>query len=259
MIPVFTKSDKFKFIAWVNALEQVLINAWTPNTPVIKFYKGTEHTIYLYKGTSADETYTEKIKWTSSISKDEFGQLYELITAVIGCAPSIKYTRLTKSANGYRFRWGDNVTDCASARLLLSTLFANIRQAIDDCSIDTPADDKSVVDYEKCSTLTDTNSVANYERKKKMNDFSLTNLKDAIVNKVTNLDKKTVSILAILALLLLVVGKYNTIKGLVVGIKDKVTGSDDFKAMVADGTKAIDSLKKIVGVKKTDKTKKGKD
>lgn len=253
MIPVFTNSDKDKFMAWLDALEQVLINAWTPDTPVIKFYKGTEHTIYLYKSISADETYTDKIKWTSSISKEDFEKLYELMTAGIGYSSAIKYTRLTKSANGYRFRWDDNVTDCADARLLLSTLFANIRRAIEKCSMS--SDNKSVV----CDTLANTKSVINYERKKKMNDFSLTNLKDAIVNKVTNLDKKTVSILAILALLLLVVGKYNTIKGLVVGIKDKVTGSDDFKAMVEDGTKAIDSLKKIVGVKKTDKTKKGKD
>lgn len=85
--------------------------------------------------------------------------------------------------------------------------------------------------------------------KKKMNDFSLTNLKDALVNKITHLDRKTVTILAIIALLLLVVGKYQDIKDILIGIKDKVKRSKNFKAMMADGTAAIDSLKKIVGVK----------
>ena len=85
--------------------------------------------------------------------------------------------------------------------------------------------------------------------KKKMNDFSLTNLKDALVNKITHLDRKTVTILAIIALVLLVVGKYQDIKDILIGIKDKVKRSKNFKAMVADGTAALDSLKKIVGVK----------
>lgn len=85
--------------------------------------------------------------------------------------------------------------------------------------------------------------------KKKMNDFSLTNLKDALVNKITHLDKKTVTILALIALVLLIVGKYQDIKDILIGIKDKVKRSKNFKAMVADGTAAIDSLKKIVGVK----------
>lgn len=85
--------------------------------------------------------------------------------------------------------------------------------------------------------------------KKKMNDFSLTNLKDALVNKITHLDRKTVTILAIIALALLVVGKYQDIKDILKGIKDKVKRSKNFKAMVADGTAALDSLKKIVGVK----------
>lgn len=84
---------------------------------------------------------------------------------------------------------------------------------------------------------------------KRMNDFSLTNLKDALVNKITHLDKKTVTILALIALVLLVVGKYQDIKDILIGIKDKVKRSKNFKAMVADGTAAMDSLKKIVGVK----------
>lgn len=89
---------------------------------------------------------------------------------------------------------------------------------------------------------------------KRMNDFSLTNLKDALVNKITHLDKKTITILALIALVLLVVGKYQDIKDILIGIKDKVKRSKNFKAMVADGTAAIDSLKKIVGVKDNKET-----
>lgn len=54
--------------------------------------------------------------------------------------------------------------------------------------------------------------------------------------------------------MLLVVGKYQDIKDILVGIKDKVKRSKNFKAMVADGTAAIDSLKKIVGVKDNKET-----
>lgn len=89
---------------------------------------------------------------------------------------------------------------------------------------------------------------------KRMNSFSLTNLKDALVNKITHLDKKTITILALIALVLLVVGKYQDIKDILIGIKDKVKRSKNFKAMVADSTAAIDSLKKIVGVKDNKET-----
>lgn len=89
---------------------------------------------------------------------------------------------------------------------------------------------------------------------KRMNSFSLTNLKDALVNKITHLDKKTITILALIALVLLVVGKYQDIKDILVGIKDKVKRSKNFKAMVADGTAAVNSLKKIVGVKDNKET-----
>lgn len=87
------------------------------------------------------------------------------------------------------------------------------------------------------------------KEKKKMEDFSLTNLKNALVNKITHLDKKTITILAIISLVLLIVGKYQDIKDILVGIKDKVKRSKNFKAMVADGTAAVNSLKKIIGIK----------
>lgn len=84
----------------------------------------------------------------------------------------------------------------------------------------------------------------------KMKDFSLTNLKDAVINKVTNLDKKTISILAIIALILLIVCRYNDLKDIAKGIKDKITKSKNFKAMKEDANAALDSLKKIIGIKK---------
>lgn len=87
------------------------------------------------------------------------------------------------------------------------------------------------------------------KEKKKMEDFSLTNLKNALVNKITHLDKKTITILAIISLALLIVGKYQDIKDILIGIKDKVKRSKNFKAMVADGTAAVNSLKKILGIK----------
>lgn len=82
-----------------------------------------------------------------------------------------------------------------------------------------------------------------------MKDFSLSNLKDVVVDKVRCLDRKTITILALIALVLLVVGKYQTIKDILIGIKDKVKRSKNFKAMIEDGTNAINGLKKIIGIK----------
>lgn len=87
------------------------------------------------------------------------------------------------------------------------------------------------------------------KEEKKMNDFSLTNIKDAIVRKVTTLDKKTITILGIIILLLLIATRYQDIKDILLGIKDKVKRSKNFKAMVTDGTNAVNGLKKIIGIK----------
>lgn len=96
--------------------------------------------------------------------------------------------------------------------------------------------------------------VSTKERKEKVNDFSLENIKNAIVNKVTTLDKKTITILGIILLLLLIAMRYQDIKDILIGIKNKVKRSKNFKAMMEDGTNAVNSLKKIVGIKDTDKT-----
>lgn len=112
-------------------------------------------------------------------------------------------------------------------------------------------DNVSYSDLRRITTVKECNTI---KGEKKMNSFSLTNLKDALINKITHFDKKTVTILALIALVLLVVGKYQYIKDILLGIKDKVKRSKNFKAMIADGTAALDSLKKIVGVKDNKET-----
>lgn len=148
--------------------------------------------------------------------------------------PEIKVCYL-KDGN-LRIRFDDSVTPLPDRAQAVQNLKQTIRQNVN----------VGVVD-ERLPLIDE-----KYKEKKgekRMNDFSLTNLKDALVNKITHLDKKTITILALIALALLVVGKYQDIKDILIGIKDKVKRSKNFKAMVADGTAAIDSLKKIVGVK----------
>lgn len=109
---------------------------------------------------------------------------------------------------------------------------------------------KPVAEVGCCTPVEPVNTgVVKKDKGEKMKDFSLSNLKDAVVDKVRCLDRKTITILALIALVLLVVGKYQTIKDILIGIKDKVKRSKNFKAMVEDGTNAINGLKKIVGIK----------
>ena len=149
--------------------------------------------------------------------------------------PEIKVCYL-KDGN-LRIRFDDSVTPLPDRAQAVQNLKQTIRQNVN----------VGVVD-ERLPLINEEYKEKKGE-KKRMNDFSLTNLKDALVNKITHLDKKTVTILALIALVLLVVGKYQDIKDILIGIKDKVKRSKNFKAMVADGTAAMDSLKKIVGVK----------
>nr|DAM37253.1 MAG TPA: hypothetical protein [Caudoviricetes sp.] len=153
--------------------------------------------------------------------------------------PEIKVCYL-KDGN-LRIRFDDSVTPLSDRAQAVQNLKQTIRQNVN----------VGVVD-ERLPLVNEEYKEKKGE-KKRMNDFSLTNLKDALVNKITHLDKKTVTILALIALVLLVVGKYQDIKDILIGIKDKVKRSKNFKAMVADGTAAMDSLKKIVGVKDSKK------
>lgn len=233
-------------------LQTALLHNWTKKLPVIKIFNGTAGVVYFYESKSTDARYAVKERYESNISDEMLQDMMATLTSCIGDYPKIKYATLSKNTSGFRLRFNVEEYPDIDTKSEINTLFAlAILKYKYSSANDAPQTPVSTYTGNTCTPKT--------ERKNKMNDFSLTNLKDALVDKVTNLDKKTISILAIIALVLLVVGKYNTIKGLVVGIKDKVTGSDDFKAMVADGTKAIDSLKKIVGVKPDTKAKKGKE
>lgn len=168
--------------------------------------------------------------------------LFDNVGKWVQAIPEIKVCHLKDGNLRIRFEEG---TTLSSRTQAVQRLKQTIRQNVNIGSVGIPLpciDEK----YEK------------YKEKKgeekRMNSFSLTNLKDALVNKITHLDKKTITILALIALVLLVVGKYQDIKDILVGIKDKVKRSKNFKAMVADGTAAIDSLKKIVGVKDNKET-----
>lgn len=203
---------------------------------VIKVFKGSEHLIYCYYTNDSSEPYTCKQVWADKFNDDEQYEAHDAICSAIEnvCKDTklLKYCHLSNKASGIRFRLdydnGDSSTSREKAKALLMTKLAANTATL-----------KAALRY-------------NDETKKgerKMNDFSLTNLKDALINKVTHLDRKTVMVLAILALLLLIAGKYQTIKDIAIGIKDKVKRSKNFKAMVEDGTNAVNALKKILGIK----------
>ena len=178
-------------------------------------------------------TYTHDIN-TDTVYKILFDNIGQWVQAI----PEIKVCYLKDGNLRIRFAEDTSESDRKQAiQKLKQTIIQNVNTGTEDAQL--PGIDKK--HKEKKGEM------------KRMNDFSLTNLKDALVNKITHLDKKTVTILALIALVLLVVGKYQDIKDILVGIKDKVKRSKNFKAMVADGTAAIDSLKKIVGVKDSKK------
>lgn len=202
--------------------------------PVIKVFKGTWDTVYMYEDT--DGPYSEKVKFTNEkLTDDIMEEVYDYLSLLFIGIPQIKFCRLSKKATGYRIRADVDCyakTDCQQViHDVLTRIYSSTDKEPQTLS---KAPEKKRV-YEKKGT--------------QMGNFSLSDLKDAVIDKVTHLDRKTVTILAILALLLLIVGKYQTIKDILIGIKDKVKRSKNFKAMVEDGTKAVNSLKKIVGIK----------
>ena len=162
---------------------------------------------------------------------------------------SFKLCRLEKKESGFRFRFDEHKQLSYDSKD--STLKLIRRRVKEDLyyskGVFVPKGEPI-----KCKLVSTNKKVVVKENKeKKMNDFSLTNLKNAIINKVTTLDKKTITIIGILILLLLIATRYQDIKDILIGIKDKIKRSKNFKAMMSDGEKAIDSLKKIVGVKST--------
>lgn len=210
----------------------------TLSLPVCRIYEGgTSNYVYFYKSTDEGTPYSVKHNYAPGILTDvEFDKLHR---ALVKLTANTKFyiCRETKKFNAIRMRH-------------------DLKNAFDLAHEFSELENRLKIEEERTQAPSPvTVTPVEQERKdnKKMNDFSLTNLKNALVNKVTHLDKKTVTILAIIALLLLIVGKYQTIKDIFKGIVDKVKRSKNFKAMVEDGTNAINGLKKIVGVKSTDK------
>lgn len=217
--------------------------AATSTVLCMKVFKRSENCIYFYEDSKGENPYTHKHNWTSHRfdSNDTFIEnFFEFLVKYTENLPAIKVARLQKKANGIRIRFDENY----STREGRDSLLALIEKAYVMSKSPAPAKPEPTTSVCKPAPC-----VATEKKGNKMGDFSLSNLKDALVDKITHLDRKTVMILSIIALLLLIAGKYNTIKDILAGIKNKVKNSDNFKAMVTDGTNAINSLKKIVGVK----------
>ena len=216
----------------------------------MKIFKGSENCIYFYEDSKGENPYAYKRHWTSHHfdSDDTFIEnFFEFLVDHTEDLPAIKVARLQKKANGIRIRFDENY----STQEGLDSLRNLIEAAYVMSGLPTPAKPEPAPAKPEPTTSVCKSAqyVATEKKGNKMGDFSLSNLKDALVDKITHLDRKTVMILSIIALLLLIAGKYNTIKDILSGIKNKVKNSDNFKAMVTDGTNAINSLKKIVGVK----------
>lgn len=235
-----------------SALYQAII---ADDCNVIKIFKGSTETAYAYKKNVKDSIYHKKFPWLFKQDlKERFSDLeindsfYNMLVRATKDS-GIKIARLTAKQDGVRIRVPDEITKMERIRMVSNwrdTLkFPPLKLKDDPVKTKAPAILAPGAQYEvpkkdKCEDI---------KKGEKMEAFSLSNLKDALVDKITHLDRKTVMILAIIALLLLIVGKYQTIKDILIGIKDKIKRSRNFKAMVEDGTNALNSLKKIVGVK----------
>ena len=217
--------------------------AATSTVLCMKVFKGSENYIYFYEDSKGENPYMYKHNWTSHRFDSDntfIENFFEFLVKYTENLPAIKVARLQKKANGIRIRFDENY----STQEGLNSLHNLIEKTYIMSNLPTPAKPEPTIWVRKSAPC-----VATEKKGNKMGDFSLSNLKDALVDKITHLDRKTVMILSIIALLLLIAGKYNTIKDILAGIKNKVKNSDNFKAMVTDGTNAINSLKKIIGVK----------
>lgn len=245
---------------------------------VYKIFYGTPNVLYGY--TDMDSAYSEKSKITAiSFSTEDLKDACAFISKVLSSEQIL--TCHMKKSPGFRLRLPGDVV--ARDAVAASKLWAAARNKVLDayekeraieprkiystaqvgcCSVEPKPICPPSVDTAQLMAMTSPAAVLLSKKfcpdleprtvnkgEKKVKDFSLTNLKDALVDKVTSLDKKTITILAVIALLLLIVGKYQDIKDIAKGIKDKVTRSKNFKAMVADANSAVAGLKKIVGIK----------
>ena len=243
-------------------------------------YYGPDNTT-LYLHNRYNKPYNEKLLFTDKkMSDDMLESISSVLTKASEEMDEIKTCNLHKTKKGFRLRFSREDYDRATKETIIADLFKEAIYIVNDeyglemydptikyqdidPGIDQDIDPNTTDTYieqttcslasEKPEEVVIVNSKQNKEELK-VNEFSLTNLKDALVNKITTLDRKTITILAIIALVLLVVGKYQDIKDIIKGIIDKIKKSKNFKAMVEDGSNAVKNLKKIVGIKerKTD-------
>ena len=235
---------------------------------VAKIFYGNGNLLYEYRTNEPKALYNYRATLPVGLLDADLDELLEALKNATFGWPDIKIAELKKKSHGIRIRFENETISNHIKKDLINKLFEKTeldilrRPVMMDPVLTgtitaTPGSISEVPATElkhigAAAALTPV-AVSSTMKGKKMKDFSLTNLKDALVDKVTHLDRRTVMILAIIALVLLIVGKYTTIKDIAKGIKDKVKRSKNFKAMVEDGTNAINGLKKIVGVKSGDK------
>lgn len=230
-----------------NLLDRAYKDILSKGYSCMKIFKGSEDWIYCYADNKGEDPYIFKSLWTDHQFKPDntfLDDFYQFLVEYTAEMPMIKVARLQKKANGIRIRLDENYSDEDGWEAL--DKLRTVASALADAEVPAPAPARP---EPTTPAFKPAQYVTTEKKGNNMGDFSLSNLKDALVDKITHLDRKTVMILSIIALLLLIAGKYNTIKDILSGIKNKVKNSDNFKAMVTDGTNAINSLKKIVGVK----------
>ena len=214
-------------------------------------YASIPDKVYMYKryngGDLGAYTVTCRIR-----EKLDLQIVYVFLKEELKDMTQIKVCRLSKD-NALRLRFDEDITD-STKKWAVDQLQNRIEGLL--CTQRSPmlASPGSMTPIDRdqllmTAPLAPTSNKCSNKGEKEVKDFSLGNLKDAVVDKVRCLDRRTVTILALIVLVLLVVGKYQTIKDILIGIKDKVTRSKNFKAMIEDGTNAINGLKKIVGIK----------
>ena len=224
-----------------------------PRNNVFVVFDSTPGVVYeydYYETYKAKAGYKTKNSIIRSDKPNSMDDVYAALAKATEDVVGIKVARLSKTSNGIRIRFDCEGLSARERGYLIDAVLGNLDYvpgaitAITD-SVPTPA----ATPLTPVNVNKEVRSTIAKGKDRHMGDFSLTNLKDALVDKVTHLDRKTVMILAIIALILLIVGKYTTIKDILIGIKDKIKRSKNFKAMMEDGTNAVNSLKKIVGVK----------
>lgn len=214
-------------------------------------YASIPDKVYMYRryngGDLGEYTVTCKIR-----ERLDLQIVYVFLKEELKDMTQIKVCRLNRD-NALRLRFDEDITD-STKKWAVDQLQNRIEGLL--CTQRSPmlASPGSITPVDRdqlliTAPLAPTSNKCSNKGEKEVKDFSLGNLKDVVVDKVRCLDRRTVTILALIVLVLLVVGKYQTIKDILIGIKDKVTRSKNFKAMIEDGTNAINGLKKIIGIK----------